>query len=443
MTTQNRTDNTYDIFTSKQQTFNVDATGKETLSSTFYQDTTPQDCYKQVTRGPITKTVMDSDGFRPPTPYQASWLVKDTPAGKGPWFVHTNAWAGNVITRFDTHCVRSFNWKFETVWYLPTPEPFPSYLVGKAVNGALKKFEDQNVNYLLMAAEASKSISMISSYAKIMLKAIRYVKSGQMHKAAKLFHMPGRTFSNDIRQIKAGDVRDATKIISVIASRWLELQYGWKPLINDIEGVRKDYTEKLSRKLPVSVRYAPQSVRRTEQYRAGGGAYSNKTFNSSIAKASYKHVCKVRLDGQLSIDKLRMNAMVGLGFADVAVVAWELIPYSFMLDWVVPIGGFLDALDSTVGLTFRGGSITKFSEVSHENAYFYDGSNVGTGSKLFKSAGGTWYLTGRQGSMDRQIYSDFPRPVLYAKNPWSTLHAANALALFVVAFTGAKPQMRR
>lgn len=38
------------------------------------------------------------------------------------------------------------------------------------------------------------------------------------------------------------------------------------------------------------------------------------------------------------------------------LTAWELVPYSFVIDWFLPIGDFLAQYSSTDGLTFLSGS---------------------------------------------------------------------------------------
>jgi len=43
------------------------------------------------------------------------------------------------------------------------------------------------------------------------------------------------------------------------------------------------------------------------------------------------------------------------GLANPLSIAWELVPWSFVVDWVLPVGEFLDACTATFGLTFKDG----------------------------------------------------------------------------------------
>jgi hypothetical protein len=39
-----------------------------------------------------------------------------------------------------------------------------------------------------------------------------------------------------------------------------------------------------------------------------------------------------------------------LGITNPALLVWELIPYSFVIDWLIPVGDFLSSLDALVGV---------------------------------------------------------------------------------------------
>lgn len=49
-----------------------------------------------------------------------------------------------------------------------------------------------------------------------------------------------------------------------------------------------------------------------------------------------------------------------LGLANPAEVVWELVPFSFVLDWFLPVGDWLSTLDAAVGYEFLDGCCTQF-----------------------------------------------------------------------------------
>lgn len=110
-----------------------------------------------------------------------------------------------------------------------------------------------------------------------------------------------------------------------MASNWLELQYGWLPLLGDI----RDFTEVLANALH---RPPTTSYRVRKKVRA----FKENPFwwNASFVE----HRCQIKADLQaqpLTFDKL--------GLSDPFSIAWELVPYSFVIDWVYPIGPWLEA----------------------------------------------------------------------------------------------------
>jgi hypothetical protein len=48
-----------------------------------------------------------------------------------------------------------------------------------------------------------------------------------------------------------------------------------------------------------------------------------------------------------------LTAAQQAGLTNPALVAWELVPYSFVFDWFVSVGGYLEALTATQGLEIK------------------------------------------------------------------------------------------
>lgn len=108
---------------------------------------------------------------------------------------------------------------------------------------------------------------------------------------------------------------------------------------------------------------------------------------------------------------------MSFGLINPAVLAWELIPFSFVVDWFAPIGNTLDALDAGVGVQFLSG--TRTDHISGQGQVQWAGNQ-----------GGLMIQTFRYKSLRRYTYGSFPIPRFYLKNPFSGSHVATALALF-------------
>lgn len=150
---------------------------------------------------------------------------------------------------------------------------------------------------------------------------------------------------------------------AVFARTWLEYQYGWRPLLSTLYGLvdlQRNHAKfmriKGSSKLTNTV---------TTLEHAGVGLTSVTTItNTSMSQV----VCDVAVDSSILNDVSRLTTL------NPAAIAWELVPYSFVVDWFFDIGRYLEELESSlafgVGLRFKRGFTTdvQVTEVSHNVA---------------------------------------------------------------------------
>jgi hypothetical protein len=122
------------------------------------------------------------------------------------------------------------------------------------------------------------------------------------------------------------------------------------------------------------------------------------------------------------------------GITNPALVAWELLPWSFVVDWFLPIGNFISSWDAVAGLQYQKGAKT----TCWEN--FQDGTKAGrtltlnNGQTILKTESSQW-LTYHSVHIQRAPQGSFPSPALPEfKNPVSPEHMANLLALLISTF---------
>jgi len=65
--------------------------------------------------------------------------------------------------------------------------------------------------------------------------------------------------------------------------------------------------------------------------------------------SSYEWSGKARARYTISDPALKQLAQIGI--TNPINLAWELIPYSFVIDWLIPVGKFLESLDALVGVS--------------------------------------------------------------------------------------------
>lgn len=238
----------------------------------------------------------------------------------------------------------------------------------------------------------------------------------------------GRTVSTVVRAALAarkGNWRGVANALGVrnrqfftgksAAERWLEYQYGWLPLLGDIydtyellqKGFRKEKTI--------------MSSIRVITYRHSGSEWKSDAWNERYSgQSEMKTIGKV----YYSVNESTLAKWNQIGLINPLEVAWALTPYSFLIDWFLPVGNVLEALTAPIGVEFIDG----YFAVRVEGGYTaYPGRLNGMrGDEL---AMNTLSSSSEFLAYSREKLAGFPLPGLYVKNPFSTNHLTSALAL--------------
>jgi hypothetical protein len=129
-----------------------------------------------------------------------------------------------------------------------------------------------------------------------------------------------------------------------------------------------------------------------------------------------------------------LQKLKSVGLTNPLEIAWEVVPYSFVVDWMLPIGDAISAIDYDAGLDFLSGSLTQRIDTEY--------TLVGQTKvpKISMNVRGS----GRYFSLVRTVYGGAPGAVLPSfKNPLSYGHMANGLSLLAAAFgRGGNPSVR-
>jgi hypothetical protein len=115
-------------------------------------------------------------------------------------------------------------------------------------------------------------------------------------------------------------------------------------------------------------------------------------------------------------------------------LAWEVLPYSFVVDWFLPIGPYLETLSSWDGLVFLDGFETQFTR-KNINGVISASFAYPAGGNYQTTVQGDYQAEGIQ--LNRIKLTTFPAATFPTfKNPFSTGHALNAIALLRTAHRG-------
>jgi len=150
-----------------------------------------------------------------------------------------------------------------------------------------------------------------------------------------------------------------------VSSLWLEIQYGWKPLLSDIHESMNAYT---------AITDKPRSHRFSAIVSAGRQEvtinYSDNATPSGAINATAR-VNKSLTTRVVCTTTEQLDVARSLGLLDPLSIAWEVVPFSFVADWFVPIGTYFDALNAIPR------TVNKFV-VTSKLSYIVTGSGTAT-----------------------------------------------------------------
>lgn len=264
-----------------------------------------------------------------------------------------------------------------------------------------RKDEGPSVNAGVALAESRESVEMIVNRAEMLGKAIVYMSQGRYRKAAESLGIWRRGFA---------------------PGGWLELSYGWRPLMDDIYNAFQTLKTGFAQKDQVL------SVSRSASCSFDKGV----TYPSSVVPSqvyTLKRTYRSRATLVARVSDPRLHTLASLGLANPYEIIWERVPFSFVVDWFLPVGQLVAQLSTSFGLDFVDGSTTQSVTYSYvgqcpDTSQSISGTNrtlercsasiQGIEMKRFVDTG--WWLTG----------------LYFVSNPFkSNVRKANAIALSV------------
>lgn len=235
----------------------------------------------------------------------------------------------------------------------------------KARAKVLNQIKDSSFNAAQAYAERSQTANLMAKSVNRLASAAMAVRRGNFKHACTLFGMDYtpriEKFSRRRRNDPLNDPfrRTGTDMLS---SYWLEFQYGWKPLLQDIYGAAELIAKTYHQKKPTIARSSATVEMKVQSihdvWQDAGGAASNRICQSSGTVTA-------RYTIEYGEDNAFLNRMAQTGITNPALLAWELLPYSFVIDWFVPVGDYLSQIDATAGLVFKRGTVATHSRVTH------------------------------------------------------------------------------
>lgn len=367
------------------------------------------------------------NGWRKPTPYY-SRIVKTSP-GDGPYREF-------YMVKPNEHDLRASGTGIVTPGFDSFSIDVSLYeklsMKNATAIGALRKVGHRKASFGIMAAELKQTTSMIANRATSIYRAYKLARKGKFRSAADsmLDSLSGKERKSFVSSRGYRRSRDYVSDVGTAGfNSWLEIQFGWLQLLKDAvdaHNVLKSIDD--LRKLPRVSGFSSRVVRSASTHSGPTTFYTGSKFPSHRLPVIYndtlEYIVKCRAD--YAIGNLDHFMADSFGLNNPLEIAWDLVPYSFVLDWFLPIGDSLAALNSTTGLTKMGDSVTEFL-VEHREYRVHP--NVP--SNLDR----TWYVPLINGSMTRYSHTRSLTPLgLLAvlpiiRLPSSLWHAITSVAL--------------
>lgn len=282
---------------------------------------------------------------------------------------------------------------------------------------AASRAKNQHVDLGVMLAEAGKTAEQIGDTARRFASGLRSLQKSLTPKGmAKLAKDLKALAKDPKRRVDAGNA---------VINEYLGFCYGWQPTVSDISGLMKTVydLQNKGQKPQFSVR---ATVKDLDKYTL------DRTNNVVREKLRGDATFKGSIQLVFSSFDPDVSFAAQLGAYNPLASAYELIPYSFVLDWFLPIGDWLNSLDGFVGKRFKEGSLSRKITLSAKS----DGQII---------TGPTWtrFEQERQGRLEagqfvRTAFTSLPTliPPPSLRNPLSLDHVAKGLALATQALQG-------
>jgi len=276
------------------------------------------------------------------------------------------------------------------------------------------KIRGHDFDASIFMSESVLSVQLIVDTIRSLAAACRYCRLGQwgpmVRSLARSYSGPKKDREKWQRAMNKGD----------LAAALLAVRYGWTPMLNDVLEACKAFDALMGGK----------SLTFRASYKTGGSTKYGCTNSNGVVTAEDVFRCHLKATLKEKVSMTR-----SLGLLNPIPTIYERIPFSFVLDWFIPVGTYLQEWAFFNGLEARYTEtlvVERNSRVSKRPTYSdstWPRSNGVVGGD-FKSS---------SISLSRSIGTESPSlgvELKTASQAFSRVHIENAAALVVAITSG-------
>lgn len=230
-------------------------------------------------------------------------------------------------------------------------------ILNELIIQCLVKASDSKINLAVALAEASKTADLILGTARTISSAYLAFRRGNFRKVANLLNI---------------SPKKAHK-------RWLEYKYGWMPLLMDVKGGAEAFAQHNLGGRPLKFTVSSSSQEEVSPVKVVNTTYSTGSVGTErwVTQQTKSH----RVIMSFEVVNPNLSAAQQLGLTNPALVAWELIPFSFVFDWFISVGNYCQAVTAMQGLNLR--RVSHSLKTLKNHSYSYSSTNGSDASNVY------------------------------------------------------------
>lgn len=207
-----------------------------------------------------------------------------------------------------------------------------------AVNSALSGLSGSSINAAVSLLELPETLDMLGNAMQNAANAVKKFRKGDLYGGIKALVQDGKLSRRNKQKIKASKAKSPESL-------YLEVTFGWQPFFNDVKGAAEAINRNMEKGKKVKATRSDFPQTPSERKQAAGFESYQGAGSVNPAKAG------TTVTARGTIESSQTVLLNGLGFINPLSALWEKIPYSFVIDYFIDIGGFLESLTALAGFT--------------------------------------------------------------------------------------------
>lgn len=313
--------------------------------------------------------------------------------------------------------------------------------------GSLQRRKDMNLGVAI--AELKDSIGTVGRAVSTIAEVLLHLKKGRVSKAIRAIKDYGGGVTTrhrlvDRQRLNRQRRQSGDKPLSeadYASNMWLELQFGWLPIMNDIYD--------LMQVINGSLQSEGDGVLAFNGYGQNVVSFGSHTGNGTVDRTilgvgnflenvSYTFTgtveCKVAINATYKVGNDLTSLLAQLGLTNPLSIVWETVPLSFVVDWFLPIGNWLESLQADAGLEMIQYTVSQKTKIDgnfnftieDRQAYTFLGTSYPATSRDYTIPGRAEYF---ERTLHVEELPDMPLPKLTFHELLEPFKVITALAL--------------